>query len=90
MEERYTLNQIARIMEQNKWYLLQTEDAVRRFLKNGYGTVTVRYDLRAGEVEKMSVIGTEETILRPKEGHPLQQANNSLDMLTFEIFGAKL
>lgn len=83
MEQRYTLNEIAGIMEQNKWYLLKTEEALRRFLRNGYGTVTIKYDLRANEVEKLTVIGTEETELRPKDGHPISRTESAL---TIDIF----
>ena len=87
IEQKYTLNEIAQIMEQNKWYLLQTEEALRRFLKNGYGTVTIKYDLRANDVEKVTVIGTEETILRPKEGHPVSR---TIETLTIDIFSGKI
>lgn len=82
----YTLNQIAEIMAKNKWYLLATEEAVTRFLKNGYGTVTVKYDLRNSQVEKVSVIGTEETVLKPTENRPNSVRSDEAHVLTMDIF----
>ena len=71
-EQRYTLTEIADMMRENKWHLLSVEEALAKGISKGYGNITIRFDLRAGQVEKMTVINTEETILRPKEGHPDQ------------------
>lgn len=89
MEDKYSLNEFAQIMEKTKWYLLATEDAVHKFIKGGYGTVTVRYDLRSGNVEKVTVIGTEETILQPKDGMPKSTSSHG-DILTVEMFSARI
>lgn len=89
MEEKYTLNEFAQVMEKTKWYLLATEESVHRFIKGGYGTVTVKYDLRGGNVEKVTVINSEETILQPKDGMPKSTSSHG-DMLTMEIFSVKM
>ena len=86
MDTRYTLSEFAEIMRKNKWYLLETEESLRRALRLGYGTVTIRYELRANEVEKLSVVSTEESILRPKDGHPIQQ----WEKLTIDILKSSI
>jgi len=86
MEQTYTLNEIAGIMKENKWYLLATEEAVSRFIKGGYGTVTIKYDLRGNSVEKVTVVGTEETVLKPTANRPNTVSEGEAFMLTMDIF----
>lgn len=81
-EEKFTMAEIAEMMRNNKWHLLSVEEALAKGISKGYGNITIRFDLRAGQVEKMTVINTEETILRPKDGHPEQGMTHGFFMWT--------
>jgi len=70
MEDKYTLNEIAEIMGKNKWYLLAVEEAVKGTLRNGFGSVTIKFDIRANNVDKLTITQTEETVLKPTDNRP--------------------
>ena len=89
MKDKFTLDEFAEMMQQNKWYLLAIEESLQDNLKRGYGSIGFRLDLRAGEVEKVTTTIIEETALRPKQGHP-QTVVASGSVLTQGFFGVKI
>jgi len=66
MIERYSLDEYATMMRNNKPYLMAIEEVVGRL---NYGDINLKIEVRAGVVEKM-VADSHKTWLRPKEGHP--------------------
>jgi len=87
--DKFTLNEFAEMMKRDKWYLLEVEAILHDQLRKGYGTITISFDLRADTVEKIIVKSTEETILRPKKGHP-EGSGVADEMLTGEFFNVRM
>lgn len=88
MDQKLTLDQFAELIKKNKWHLAKIEEEIQ---KTQYGTCEISIEVRAGFVEKFSIL-SKKTHLRPKDGHP-EQSEKSIsaeDLLTNGFLGAKL
>lgn len=66
IQEKYTLAEYAELMRSTRPYLQALEELVSDV---EYGSVELTLDVRAGVVEKMTVI-SKKYWLKPKVGHP--------------------
>lgn len=64
-QQTFTTAQLQDMVSQEKPYILELDKAIQD-LK--FGTIDLKLEVRAGEVEKMSFFQTKNW-LRPKEGH---------------------